>query len=56
MILSKTQYDEMLETAKPLMKWLADNFHPHCSARVDDSSCELVEGIATVRTTEFIRD
>jgi hypothetical protein len=34
MSITEKQRDEMLEAAKPLMKWLAENFHPHTTAIV----------------------
>jgi hypothetical protein len=56
MILTKEQTETILEAAKPLMRWLSDNCHPHCSALVDSGSVELVEGIARQMTNEFIKD
>lgn len=46
----------MLEAAKPLIKWLNDNCHPHCYAEVDNRRIVLTEGIATAGTEEFLRD
>lgn len=40
------QTAQMLEAAKPLMKFLAANCHPHCVAVVDSHNIELLEGIA----------
>ena len=56
MTITKEQLDAMLIAAKPLMQWLRDNCHPHCTASVDICSVELNEGIATNRTDEFIKD
>jgi len=56
MILSKGQFDSMLEAAKPLIKWLSENCHPHCSAEVDCGSVRLTEDIARNKTDEFIKD
>jgi hypothetical protein len=56
MILTHEQVDELLEAAKPLMKWVSDNYHPHCIALVDAGTVELLEGVATNRTEEFIKD
>ena len=56
MILTNKQTDEMLEAAKPLIKWINENGHPHCTALVDTNSVELTEGVATRRTDEFIKD
>lgn len=56
MILNKEQFDSLLDAARPLIKWLNENCHPHCKAIVDVGGVELVEGIATVKTEEFIVD
>jgi hypothetical protein len=55
MALSKMQQKQMLEAAKPLMKF-ADNFNPHCKAIVGPAHVELVEGLATHGTLEFVED
>lgn len=44
------------EAAKPLIKWLAENVHPHHTAIVDQSSAELLMGIQRVVTPEYVRD
>ena len=54
MILTTVQQQTMLDAAKPLIKWLNENCHPHCTAKVDQVSVELLEGIATNRTEEFL--
>ena len=56
MKLTKEQFEEMLEVAKPLMKWMNENCHPHCECTVDQTHVKLVEGIATNKTDEFIKD
>ena len=56
MILTNEQFDQMLEAAKPLIKWMNDNCHPHCTAHVNHVAVELTEGIATNRTEEFLKD
>jgi len=56
MKITKEQYKEMLDAAKPLIKWLNENCHPHCCAHVDQSTVELLEGVASAGTTEFIKD
>lgn len=45
---------EMLKAAEPLMQWLARNCHPHCSAVVDSTRVELLEGIAQQFTAEYL--
>jgi hypothetical protein len=56
MTVSIKQQEEMLEAAKPLMKWIAENFNPHCKAIVGPADVELVEGLATHGTLEFVED
>ena len=56
MTLTQEQQQAMLEAAKPLIKWMNENCHPHCTAHVDQNNIELTEGIATNRTDEFLRD
>lgn len=56
MIITEAQRQELLDAAKPLMKWLANNCHPHCHATVDAVRVELSEGVASESTTEFVKD
>ena len=56
MKLNNDQFDSLLEAARPLIKWLNDNCHPHCEVIVGPGSAELVEGIARQVTTEYIKD
>ncbi len=56
MILTKEQVNEFEEAAKPLVKWLCENCHPHVSVIVEPSGAELLEGIASVKIEEFIKD
>ncbi|MGQ6297114.1 hypothetical protein ACUNGJ_00845 [Serratia sp. IR-2025] len=44
------------EAAKPLIKWLAENVHPHHTAIVDQSTAELLMGLQRVATQEFVKD
>jgi len=56
MILTKEQVDEMLLVSRPLIQWIAENCHPHCFALVDSVTVQLVEGIATNRTEDYLKD
>lgn len=56
MILTKEQIAELTEATKPLMKFLAENFHPHVKVIVDSTNAEFLEGSATVQNFEFIKD
>jgi hypothetical protein len=44
------------QAVKPLMKWLCENRHPHTTAIVTGNIAELVEGLESVNTNEFIVD
>lgn len=56
MTLTQQQQMNMLEAAKPLIEWMNLNCHPYCKTIVDLTRVELVEGIATNETLEFLRD
>lgn len=56
MILTKEQIQQLTEAAKPLVKFLNDNFNPHVKVIVETDGAEIVEGSASVRITEFIKD
>ena len=43
------EIEALREAALPLMQWLNDNCHPHCTIIVDSERIELVEGLATAR-------
>ena len=44
------------EAAEPLMKWLAENCHPHTRVIVDSGCAELLEGCKLHSTDRFIPD
>jgi hypothetical protein len=49
MIITPDQIIALREAAMPLMQWLHNNCHPHCTVIVDSERIELVEGLATAR-------
>lgn len=44
------------EAAKPLIKWLAENVHPHHQAIVTCTDAVLLESQYVVKTDEFLKD
>ncbi len=56
MILSKEQKEKFEEAAKPLIKHLAENYHPHMTVIVTCGSAEIMEGSSSFQTDEFISD
>ena len=55
MILTKEQIEEFKEAAKPLIKYLAENHHPHVTAIIDCGSAEILEASARILNDEFIK-
>lgn len=56
MILTKEQKEQFEEAARPLIKHLAENYHPHMTTIVTCGSAELMEGSMSVRTEDYIKD
>ena len=48
--------NSFLEAAKPLMKYLCENYHPHVTVIIDGTRAQLVEGLKTVGCDDYIRD
>jgi hypothetical protein len=47
---------EFEEIVRPVMKWLAENQHPHTKIIIEANIAELVEGNIAVQTNEFLVD
>lgn len=45
--------DPFEEAARPLMKYLCENHHPHVTVIVTGNTCELLEGQKVFKTNEF---
>ncbi|MBU9829844.1 hypothetical protein J1779_07855 [Rahnella sp. FC061912-K] len=54
--MSDKKLKEFEEAAKPLIKWLAENEHPHHTAIVSSTHAELLESKMGFPTEEFIKD
>lgn len=53
---AKQRCNELLEAAKPLMRWIAKQGNPNVQVEVKIDSVLAVEGIIYVPTKEFIGD
>lgn len=42
--------------AKPLIKFLNDNWHPHTKIIIDSTTAEIVTGEMSIYTEEFLKD
>lgn len=56
MILNEQQRKELEAASVPLIKWINENCHPHVQVIVDPYSAELVEGVARIVNSTFIKD
>lgn len=54
---NKTKLKEFEKAARPLIKWLCENEHPHVTALITPTSCELLEGkCASLKIYDYIQD
>ena len=51
-----TDQQKFEEACKPLIKYMAENCHPHKRVIVDSNSAMMLEGIMNFRTGEYLRD
>lgn len=56
MTLTEEQRKSFEEVARPLIKWLNENCHPHSIVEVTPVSAEVFESVTTCVTSEFIKD
>lgn len=55
-MISMERQDEFEAAARPLVKWLNDNCHPHVTVIVENDGAQLFEGICSFRTQDYIKD
>lgn len=49
----RKQFEDIV---KPIIKWMAENLHPHTTIIIDSNSAELLEGQCAITTNEFLID
>lgn len=55
--LEKDYLKEFETVARPLIKWLCKNQHPHVTAIITPTSCELMEGkCANPKIFDYVQD
>ena len=54
--MNEEQIKAFESAAKPLMKYLAENHHPHTSIILTSNTCEMVESKISILTDEFLVD
>ena len=56
MILTRNQIIDFEEIAKPMMKYLCENFHPHVTVIITPTSAEISEGsYSTGKVLDFVK-
>lgn len=53
---SEEKFIKLREACEPLIKYLNDNYHPHVTAIVTLDKCEIVEGLMSHVTKDFVKD
>jgi hypothetical protein len=56
MILTEEQKKQFEEKVRPLIKWVAENFHPHVKIILESDRAEILEGSASIVTDDYIPD
>jgi len=56
MILTIPQLTEFEVAARPLIKWLNENCHPHVTAIVEPGGVKLTEGVCFIPIDDYIPD
>lgn len=54
--MTKEQLAEFETVVRPLIKYMAENHHPHTKIIVESTGAELVEECMNFPTTEYLRD
>ncbi len=55
-IMNKEDIKKFEEAALPLIKYLAENHHPHTTVIVTSTHAELLEGKFVVKTEDYLVD
>ena len=56
MFMNQQERDKFEKIARPLIKFLNNNFHPHVTVIVTNTSAEITEGIISFVTDEYLKD
>ena len=48
--------EDLIKLTTPLIEWLNKNYHPHVKVIVDPTTAELVEGLTSYCTVDYIHD
>lgn len=54
--MTKEQLKEFEAIARPLIKYLNDNHHPHVTAIIHPTGAELLKGLCSFPITDYVKD
>ena len=54
--MTKEQMKEFEALARPVIKYLNDNHHPHTTVIITPDSAEIMEGLAAFPIKDYIKD
>ncbi len=54
MILNEKKRIEFKKAARPLVKWLCENCHPHVVALIEPGRIELTESVCAILVNDYI--
>jgi hypothetical protein len=55
-VIKKEEREEFEKLARPLIKFLCENFHPHVQAIITPGSCEITESLMRIPVEDYIPD
>lgn len=56
MTMTEDQQREFANLARPLIKWLNENCHPHTHIFIDQTTAEISEGVMSFTSVEYVKD
>jgi hypothetical protein len=56
MVITEEQRKSFELAARPLIAWLCEHCHPHVAVIVEPTGAELVEGVASIKVNDYVRD
>lgn len=54
--MTREQMKEFEPLAREVIKWLNNNCHPHVTVIIDQTGAEILEGLASFPTTDYLKD
>lgn len=55
-VINNEQFEEFTRLSDPLVKWINENMDPYGTIIIDCESANLMEGVASHVTTQYIKD